>query len=254
LRHIDPTGHQAEELPPGIDEDEHERLLALLAEAQRLSDLVQQGGLTDVEALALLMDYAIELNSNQFLAWENVDWTSVRSDLGLVLGGIRIVVGRGADGQFRYELTHPDDNPFGQYYTGYGAFHASGFAPEFYDDIAENQVRHFIGGLVGGSAWFGLGREQLLDRETPGSGDYNLHLQAFELADDLTTAHREEAVGNWIIGNLANEEVQNQHSIVREPEGPCLGSFIPAYVIGVLVFVSIPCCMIRRRKKHGSRV
>ena len=243
LRYIDPTGNQDEEPPPGVSEEEHERLLTILAEAQRLSGLVEIGDLTSVEALALLLEYAEGINTFD----GETNWDNVVSDLGLVVGGIR------RSGLFGWdvELTHREASPYNQYYVGGRAFNTSGFRSEFFDDPTENQVRHFTGGIVGGTTI--VERAWMLAQE-PDPGDDRLYRQAFILAGDMAVIEEQEGVGNWILRNLATEEVQSHHEI-RQPD-TCLGSFLPAYLVGVLVVISVPCFMItrtRRRRTGGAK-
>jgi hypothetical protein len=240
LRYIDPTGHQDEEPAPGITEEEHERLLIVLAEAQRLSDLVELSDLTSVEALALLLEFAEDINTFD----GETNWDNVVSDLGFVVGGIR-------RSGLLWELTHPEDNPYNQYYVGGNAFDASGFEDEFFDNPTENQVRHFTGGLVGGTTI--VERAFMLAQE-PEAGDRRLYLKAFDLAGDMASIEEQEGVGNWVLRNLATEEVQSHYEI-RQPD-TCLGSFLPAYLVGMLSVMSIPCFIVtrvRRRKTEGGK-
>lgn len=246
LRYIDPTGHQEEEPPPGISEEEHERLLALHAEAQRLRDLIQQGTLTDVEALAMLLEYAIELNTHQVPWGEDVAWGDTISDLGLVLGGIRFIIGQSSRGDWFFEQTHREDHELNMYYCG--GFSATGFHSQFFDSETENQVRHFVGGMVGAHTPLDVGEIHLRGREDRDSGDYRLNEMAFELEANLSSIHSDEGVSNWVYRNIANQEVQSRHAI-REPEGPCLGSFLPAYVIVVAIVAFLSCSIMMRKKK-----
>ena len=68
-----------------------------------------------------------------------------------------------------------------------------------------------FGGLTAGIVFLGQGRPTLLNRETPGSPDYNLHLKAFELADNLDV----NQASTWVLKNLATWPVKLMHGILK---------------------------------------
>lgn len=79
------------------------------------------------------------------------------------LAGIR-------DEAFRLIRAGNPDDPLGQYYIGYDNFRRpedriTGFRSE-YAQPGENQVRHFVGGLVIAQAFGGLGKSSVLERES----------------------------------------------------------------------------------------
>jgi hypothetical protein len=229
LKYTDPTGYCGEGSTPGEDvsQEHHDLLCKLHDEALRLSELVRNGELTDVEALAMLMDFAAP--SYQYPAWS--DTRGFVFDLGIVVGGLEIrgnILQHGLNlvlGRFHPEdafrlIADPSDptananDPLGQYYIGYNNFRAepTGFAWQ-YADPGENQVRHFIGGLASGYAFAGGGRSYVLQQEQAQSGlnspDYQLHLKAFELADHLAV----NKAGNWALRNLATWQVRHEYGL-----------------------------------------
>ncbi|MFZ2487008.1 MAG: RHS repeat-associated core domain-containing protein [Anaerolineae bacterium] len=226
LKYTDPSGHCGKDSQPGegVTQAQHDRLCVLHDEALRLSELVKRGEITDVEALAQLLDFAAPRYQRNFLGIARTDVDAFVFELGIVVGGIEI---RGTaldhalsrlrgdfDSGQAYHLiaAGAEDDPLGQYYIGYDNFRDlnTGFA-DTYREPGENQVRHFLGGLAGGRAFFGLGRETLLAREVEGSADYNLHLKAFELSDSLisvSTLRNQNTLtvnraDDWVRQNLA---------------------------------------------------
>ncbi|MGB3216779.1 MAG: hypothetical protein WBD79_05215 [Anaerolineae bacterium] len=191
-----------------------------------MNKLVELSELTDVEALALLLDFAAPYYERSILGGavriDNVN--AFVYELGIVVGGIEV---RGTAfehafsrlrGTFRPEQAFrlinagAADDRLGQYYIGYNNFRDpnTSFA-DTYREPGENQVRHFLGGLAGGRAFFEQGRQTLLGREAVGSSDYNLHLKAFELSDSLTSvtilrtqsALTVDRADDWVRQNLA---------------------------------------------------
>jgi RHS repeat-associated protein len=212
LRYLDPTGHQEEqtEPPAGVSQEEHERLLRLQAEALQLLERVGVGEITDVEALAFLLEFAITLGTSE----GSVNWDRIFSDLGIVVGGIRT----GFLGWPIY--THGGDDLYSGYYVpGFGA---TGFREDYRSNIAFNQVRHFVGGLWGGSSVFSQWYQRAQEQE---ADDRRLYDQAYSLRNDIARIHEEEGVGNWIIRNLATEEVQERYS--ASPPSNCPTCLLP---------------------------
>jgi hypothetical protein len=202
LRYTDPSGHKEEgecgvkvckedSLPaPGVDKKQHERLRALQEEAELLSALMKMGEITDVEALARLVEFAAPLygdDKNNFL-----------TDLGIVVGGL--------------EITHDipffnvirNDDPLNQYYVGYSAFDpehdTNGFIRK-YNPMDENQVRHFLAGASGGNAYGGLGRPYLWLQEDAVE-DRLLYEMSF-IYVDFVYVYPLNATGDWVRTNLA---------------------------------------------------
>jgi hypothetical protein len=234
LKYIDPTGQCGEGSTPGegVSQQHHDLLCTLHDEALRLSELVKAGDLTDVEALAMLMEFAAPFYSHSIEAYGTEAYEDTGGfiyDLGIVVGGLEInpppewlpsvIEQLFAHGGFptlqeleamtSYQMGwDPNDrrSVFGQYYVGYEAFGTTGFAPAFFEE-GENQVRHFFGGLAGATAYFGAGRERMLARDRDNLPDYNLHLKAFELADHLNV----NAASDWVIANLAGWKVRREY-------------------------------------------
>ena len=236
LKFIDPTGYCGEGSTPGegVSQEHHDLLCKLHDEALRLSGLVKKGSLTDVEALAMLLEFAAPFYAHSYTSafgfgvLTEYDEESFVYDLGIVVGGLEVNPLSewlpGVIEQFfaraglptpqelqdltSYQMLQPNDpnSVFGQYYVGFEAFGTTGFAPAFHEEFG-NQVRHFFGGMAGGMAYFGAGRERLLGRESPGSADYNLHLKAFELVDSLNV----NTANGWAISNLANEQIRREY-------------------------------------------
>ena len=227
---MDPSGHQ--EIPEwlrdlldrlypegsnppdtALSDSEVQTIETIQAYAQAQLDAVQIGEIADCEALARIMEFAAEQHHRGRLWFIDFGYDERRflRDLGLVLGGIRIVyVGfeggedygdEAARRTYFFERTHYENNPLSQYYVpGFGS---TGFCEDYAEiGAGGNQVRHFIGGLVGGHAWGGRGQDFLLSRESPDSADYRLHEKAFELADDLSVGE----AAQWVRENICQCE------------------------------------------------
>ena len=154
-------------LPPNITPEHDERLRDLREEAEALSESMQQGEITDLEALELLLDVVAEEYSD--------DVDGALMNLGIVVGGLDTtgVVPRQID------ENNPDD-PLYRYYVGYSAFdpEQTGFALRL-NPNNDNQVRHFLAGTAGYSATGGIGGAFLwLQEDSP--ADRALYLEAFE--------------------------------------------------------------------------
>jgi RHS repeat-associated protein len=243
LKYIDPTGHCGEGSTPGegVSQEHHDLLCKLHDEALRLSGLVKQGGLTDLEALVQLLNFAAPLYEYSYttIMGPNMrsDTTGFIRDLGIVVGGTDYTFDLGAilqgdnpaprdsgGGLFRYIEKDNLNDPLSQYYIGIEAFGDTGFAPEFQD--ASNQVRHFLGGsLAGGFAYSGAARDDLISRETGASAqaESNVHRAGFKLLDALTvrspglptpriTLHQ---TGQWVVSNLASMKLKRQYGILN---------------------------------------
>jgi hypothetical protein len=144
-----------------------ERLRDLRVEAEALSESMQQGEITDLEALELLLDVVAEEYGD--------DVDGALMDLGIVVGGLDTtgVIPRQID------ENNPDD-PLYRYYIGYSAFdpEQTGFALRL-NPNNDNQVRHFLAGTAGYSATGGIGGAYLwLQEDSP--ADRALYLEAFE--------------------------------------------------------------------------
>ena len=236
---IDPTGYCGEGSVPGegVSEARHAMLCTLYFEALRLSQLVGEGGITDVEALAMLLDFGAPyyIHSSTFFGRSyiiEVDASGFAGDIGIVVGGnefygfgpgtqrflrqvsqgsVRLAdLPRELADAFSYQLLQPNDpdSRFGQYYVGLGAFGSSGFATEYFEPVG-NQVRHFLGGLSTYGQGGRVAQWAALYRETPGTPDYRLHEKAFELANDLNV----DQAGSWVLHNVADVSVKRQYGI-----------------------------------------
>ena len=215
--------------PPGISQERHRRLLRLRAIATGLSARCRLSPdnpryLTDVEAMALLFDTAAPF----YQRWYGPIYVEDRSgfiyDLGIVVGGIEVrgTIAQHAASYLRGEslgtirqnaflnisANDPDD-PLGQYYIGYDNFRRpedriTGFREE-YRQPGENQVRHFIGGLVIAHAFLGAGRSAVLGQE---SEDYDraLYQAAFHIHDWFGIAD----YGPVVRSALAVDESENR--------------------------------------------
>jgi len=214
--YIDPSGHcgQGSQGPEGVSHTQHDWLCKLRDEALRLSELVETEDITDAETLAMLLDFAaphyLQVVRSRTGSQAIFDKRGFANDIGIVLGGnVFNGVGNGT-GNFVSEVfagnvnrqnlmnelanafatrsnnLEPSDisGTYEQYYVGFNAFGNSGFASDFAGETGGNQVAHFAGGLSA-SARGPLGERVALSRETPGSPDYLLHLQAFQFYDDL---------------------------------------------------------------------
>jgi RHS repeat-associated protein len=193
-------------LPYDISRERHEHLLTLRAMAETLSARCQLSPndpnyLTDVEAMALLFDTAAPLYQRWYGPIYVEDRAGFIYDLGIVVGGIEA---RGTIAQhvasylrgesldairqnaFRNISADDPNDPLGQYYMGYDNFRRpedriTGFREE-YRQPGQNQVRHFVGGLVIAHAFLGAGRSAVLGQE---SEDYDraLYQAAFRIHD-----------------------------------------------------------------------
>ena len=124
----------AMEPAPGISEEQHRRLLFIQRQAIRLSARMKSGEISDLEALALLMEYTAPMYGD--------DVNSMLTDLGIVVGG--------------YDPAFPgcqigvgDCDRLEQYYVRYRAFRPAEETTGFNDDYNpgdDNQVRHFLAG------------------------------------------------------------------------------------------------------------
>lgn len=223
LYYTDPLGYCGVGSTPGegISQTRHDRLCLLHDEAMRLSILVQNGDINDVEALALLFDYAaplytyIEINLPVGPPFFINDGRGFITDIGIIIGGIEVdnnIIEHGLNllagafdpaEMFRIIKAGDEDDRYGQYYIGYDAFtneiHESGMKPEFSQGTA-NQVRHFVGGLVGGSAFLGLGRSYQYNNEEE-LPDKKLYEMSYSLVDYLIVNPVSYA-GNWVRENL----------------------------------------------------
>lgn len=223
LKYSDPTGHCGEDSSPapGISQEQHDNLCALHDEALRLSSFMKNGDITDVDALVQLMEFGADLYSTSFEIFGqeiilSEDKNGFVEALGIVVGGIEITgtpLEHGLNrlrGEFSpedtYELLNDPDNPMSQYYVGYSAFTnqgtTSGLAEEFVSG-PQNQLRHFLGGVAGGYAFFGLGRTGML-RDEREVVDQNLYRAAFEFADHLSlTTNHVTTASDWVRDHLA---------------------------------------------------
>ena len=197
VKYTDPSGHSVDcalgeedckageyvEPPaPGISQEQHERLIAIRDEAKYLSALMKAGKISDVEALALLMDFAAPMYGD--------DVDSFLTDLGIVAGGLN-----------RTTVINENDpnEPMNQYYVGYDAFDPEDTDfKKIYNPNYENQVRHFLAGASGSANYGGAGEAILLAQE-PSAEDDALYGQAFRFVDylnsnDVTLAD----AGNWV--------------------------------------------------------
>lgn len=216
LKYTDPSGHCGVGSVPaeGISQEQHDWLCTLRDEALRISELVAQGEIDDVEALAQITEFAAPHYQQSFNLFGrrivySEDKLGFARDLGLVVGGnviqsdpIRRLVQerQPVEEAFAHQCTSAGDSASSQcqYYVEYGAFSASGFADDL-REANENQVRHFAGGLSAASH-SAFARWAALRRERDNPDDYRLHQRAFELFD---LNLRLDRWGDWIREHLA---------------------------------------------------
>lgn len=226
LAYSDPEGMQGSSPAPGISRERHARLEALREIADDLSSRLQQGEITQVEALASLLRDAAPMYQRRFLGFvisENP--AALISDLGVVIGGLEVkgiweaagcMRARGLEPSCCFELIG-SGHALEQYYVGYPAFVGeSGLADDFAQG-SDNQVRHFLGGLSGGNAFvLPLTRHYMLQGEDA-IQDQNLYGKAFELADRLMGRGSPRMplhqASDWVLRNLADEEIKRKHGI-----------------------------------------
>lgn len=208
----------------GITPEHSNWLYTLRDEALRVSSRVAEGEIDDVEALALITEFAApryqrtaNIFGRQVVVSE--DKENFVRDLGIVLGGninnpinegnqqvLEIVRSgrtptmRELKNAYSIEFTGPNDenSPLSRYYTGFGAFGTEGFGSDYYEQ-GGNQARHFAGGLAA-AGHSPIAEQFALWREDRDSADYRLHRQAFRLYHSDTPINR---WGNWIRENLA---------------------------------------------------
>jgi hypothetical protein len=206
----DPSGHCGEGSAPSanVSQAQHAWLCSLHDKAKELSQNMSDGTISDVEALAQLMEFAAPHyiktqhggGRGPSVTYIREDKSGFIKDLGIVLGGIKTRTGYPP-----YELID-SNHSLGQYYVGYKAFEpkgSSGLRDEFTDGI-QNQVRHFMGGMAGGSWLGGLGQSfQRGNEDDP--LDQNLYDKAYELVDYLKTKSINTA-GQWVRINLAKPQ------------------------------------------------
>jgi len=235
---LDPSGHCGEGSTPaeGISQERHDRLceihrIALELDARTQLSLDDPNFLADVEAMALLFDMVAPFYQHSGLVYYE-DYEGFISDLGIVVGGIEvkgnllqhaISYARGTPlNEIRdqaYRLIGGDD-PLSQYYIGYGHFLRSDGVTGFGDEFAQpgqNQVRHFVGGLVTANAFMGLGKQPTLDRETE-PYDKALYEEAFMLEAQLPM-YSLDGFGNAALRYLSSKDLQVQRGISVEPTG-----------------------------------
>lgn len=180
---------------PGVSQEQHERLIAIRDEAEILSALMQSGEISDLEALALLMDFAAPMYGD--------DGVNFLTDLGIVVGGLNgtTIIGQG--------------DPMNQYYVSYAAFdpETTGFAHEL-NPNDENQVRHFLAGAAGyntAGVFGGIGMYADEVRDIygifGGSGgsvaDLRLYARSFEFAHSFRGGIAPlSGAGDWVLNNL----------------------------------------------------
>lgn len=155
------------------------------------------GKLTDVEALALLLENAAPRYGN--------DVNGFLTDIGIVVGGLD------ATGIIPLQIDNQHTR-LSQYYIGYDAFdpETTGFLTNLNPD-SDNQVRHFLAGASGSNRGGGVAEYLLLRRERDNSADYALFELSFEFVDFLNgknygRAHgpsRLDAAGDWVRNNLS---------------------------------------------------
>jgi RHS repeat-associated protein len=228
LRYTDPSGHcgKGSKPPSGTSQAQHDWLCKLRDKALEYSKLVKSEEITDAEALGMLLDFALPHYIRVARGITVLDKQALANDMGIVLGGnvfngivngtgsfvSNVAAGNVNRENWRNELaqafanqlrnSEPSDTSgtYEQYYVGFNAFGNSGFAPDLAGETGGNQVRHFAGGLSASAR--GLpGERAALERETPGSADYQLHLQAFQLYDTLN-ANLIPSI--WIEDNIIN--------------------------------------------------
>jgi RHS repeat-associated protein len=198
IRYNDPSGHMIDDgcntdgcegenqtlPPPGVSQQRHESLRALQEEAELMSTLVHSGAITDVEALARILDFAALMYGSNIKGF--------LTDLGLVIGGLdgTTVVSQG--------------DPMSQYYVGYDAFDPGAGTTGFniaYNPNDDNQVRHFLAGASASENYGALIEKYLLAQEQSPEDDA-LYGQAFAFVDYLNSGVPLSDAGNWVLNNL----------------------------------------------------
>jgi hypothetical protein len=198
VRYNDPTGHMIDDgcdtegcegedqtlPPPGVSQERHERLRAIQEEAELLSLLMQSGAITDVEALARLLDFAAILYGD--------DVNGALTDLGVVVGGL--------DGTHIIDENDPNER-MGQYYVGYAAFDPAEGKTGFlstYNPSDDNQVRHFLAGASGAENYGLLGNAVMRAQETNPADDA-LYGQAMVFVNYLGGGAPLSSAGDWVL-------------------------------------------------------
>ena len=196
LKYTDPSGHRVDdgcrtegcdyhtEPVEGVSREQHERLRAIQEEAELMSTLMHSGEITDVEALARILEFAAPLYGD--------DVDGLLTDVGIVVGGLNgtTVIG-------------PDD-PMSEYYVGYNAFDPDAGTTAFnstYNPNDDNQVRHFSAG-ASASANYGWPVELFLLAQEPAPEDDAVYRQAFALVDFLQSDVSLRDAGGWVLSNL----------------------------------------------------
>lgn len=195
-RYIDPAGHRLSDgcqtdgcniqTQPveGVSQEQHQRLRAIQEEAELMSTLMHSGEITDVEALARILEFASPLYGD--------DADGLLTDVGIVVGGLNGTTVIGAD------------DPMSEYYVGYDAFDPEIGTTAFnstYNPNDDNQVRHFLAGASGSVNYGGLGEAILLAQE-PSPEDDALYRQAFAFVNFLQSGASLRDAGDWVLSNL----------------------------------------------------
>jgi len=155
------------------------------------------GKLTDIEALALLLEMAAPRYGG------NMD--GYLTDIGIVVGGLD------ATGIIPEQID--SSNPLNQYCVSYDAFvpETTGFLQEL-NPRNDNQVRHFLAGASGSNRGGVVAEAILLRRERDTPEDYELFEKSFEFVDFLYGMNHTHAgvgttrlgsAGEWVRNNLA---------------------------------------------------
>jgi hypothetical protein len=82
------------------------------------------------------------------------------------------------------------------------SFSSTGFRPELYDDVADNQARHFIGGLVSGFKLSGVLGAAVMNHNETSQADLRMNAISIPIGAGLTNPRREQMVdrgdrGGW---------------------------------------------------------
>ncbi len=207
VKYTDPNGNMVDDgcqlgecagntVPDGITQEQHERLMFLNILSKSLSKRMKNGEITDVEALALLLDISAKRYGN--------DVDSYLTDIGIVVGGLDTtdIIPKAID----------SNNSLNIYYVGYSAFdpEITGFKTEL-NPNNDNQVRHFIAGASASNHLGMLAETRLLLSEQLGSEDYKLYQMSFEFVDTLRGTNYGKVQGpnhiylpgDWVRENLA---------------------------------------------------
>jgi hypothetical protein len=189
--------------------------------ALELSQQMSEGTITDVMALAKMMDFAAPHyiktqrggGRGPTVSYVREDKQGFINDLGVVLGGIQTRIGSPP-----YTIID-DRHNMAQYYVGYASFApngSSGFRDDLTDGV-QNQVRHFMGGMVGGSWWIDGVSQYLQYGQEDDPLDQNLYEEAYELIDYLNTNSISTA-GQWVRNNLAKPRPAPKNPLYMEME------------------------------------